>query len=116
MIGKKRGIAVVAMSAAFAAPAFAAVSAEEAKQLGGPTLTEWGAERAGNKEGTIPAWTGERVKAPASWNPKEPAQTPDPWNDKPLYTITAQNMSQYADKLSPGQMEMFKKYPTYRMD
>jgi hypothetical protein len=34
--------------------------------LGGPTLTEWGAERAGNKDGWIPAHTAERVKVPAS--------------------------------------------------
>jgi hypothetical protein len=96
--------------------AMAAVSAEEAKQLGGPALTEWGAERAGNKDGSIPAWTGEKVKIPASWDPKEPQVTPDPWNDKPLYTITAQNMDKYADKLTPGQKGMFKVYPSYQMD
>ena len=37
-----------------ATPAFAGVSAEEAKQLGGPLLTVFGSEKAGNKEGTIP--------------------------------------------------------------
>ena len=35
----------------------AAVSADEAKQLG-TTLTEFGAEKAGNKDGSIPAYTG----------------------------------------------------------
>ena len=40
--------------ALLSAPAFAAVSAEEAKQLG-TTLTEFGAIKAGNAEGTIPA-------------------------------------------------------------
>ena len=93
----------------------AAVSAEEAKALGGAVLTEWGAERAGNKDGSIPAWTGEKVSIPASFDPKV-AQYPDPWNDKPLYSITAQNMDKYADKLTEGQKGMFKIYPTYRMD
>src|SRR5205823_583550 len=49
---------VVAVGAAFAAPfAVAGVTAEEAKALG-TTLTAVGAEKAGNKEGTIPAYTG----------------------------------------------------------
>ena len=102
--------------AAFAGSALAAVSAEEAKQLGGPVLTEWGAERAGNKDGSIPAYTAERVKIPASYDPKDPGQVPDPFGDKPLYTITAQNMDKYADKLTAGMKAMFKTYPTYRMD
>ena len=102
--------------AAFAGSALAAVSAEEAKQLGGPVLTEWGAERAGNKDGSIPAYTAERVKIPASYDPKEPGRYPDPFGDKPLYTITAQNMDKYADKLTDGMKALFKIYPTYRMD
>ena len=41
----------------------------------------------------------------------------DPYaSDKPLYTITAQNVDQYKDKLSPGQVAMFKRYPdTYKI-
>lgn len=100
---------------ATAVPAIAAVSAEEAKQLG-QSLTAWGAEKAGNKEGTIPAYTGERPKPPASYNPKEPGNLPDPYNEKPLFSITAQNLGQYADKLSEGQKTIFKTYPSFRMD
>jgi hypothetical protein len=37
-------------------------------------------------------------------------------DDKPLFTITADNVDEHADKLSPGQIAMFKRYPdTYRM-
>lgn len=97
------------------ASALAAVTAEEAKQLG-TTLTLFGAEKAGNKDGTIPAYTGEPIKVPACYNPKEPGTYCDPWNEKPLFSITAQNMAQYADKLTEGQKELFKKYPNYRMD
>ncbi|MBI5443343.1 MAG: hypothetical protein HY900_19275, partial [Deltaproteobacteria bacterium] len=46
----------------------AAVSAEEAKRLGG-TLTLFGAEKAGNKEGSIPEYTGGLTKLPANYVP-----------------------------------------------
>jgi Protein of unknown function (DUF1329) len=95
----------------------AAVSPEEAKQLGGGDLTVWGAEKSGNKEGTIPAYTGERPKVPASYNPKEPGNYPDLYpNEKPLFSITAQNMAQYANNMTDGQKEMFKRYPNFRME
>ena len=104
------------VAVAFSTPTLAAVSAEEAKQLGGSVLTAWGAEKAGNKEGTIPAYTGEGVKAPVGYSSAKPLDRPDPFaNEKPLFTITAQNATQYADKLD-GLAEMFKKYPNYRMD
>ena len=110
----KSKILVATLSTAFVGSAFAAVSADEAKQLG-TTLTPWGAEKAGNKEGTIPAYTGEGTKKPASYNPKEPGQKPDPFNEKPLFSITAQNYTKYADKLQ-GSAEMFKRFPNFRMD
>ena len=96
--------------------AIAAVSAEEAKKLG-TTLTEWGAEKAGNKEGTIPAYDAATAqpKAPANWDPKNPRQRHDPFGEKPLFTITAQNYQQYADKLD-GMVELFKQYPNYKMN
>jgi Protein of unknown function (DUF1329) len=109
------GIIGLAMSSVFAGSALAAVSAEEAKQLG-TTLTAIGAEKAGNKEGTIPAYTGEGVKPPANYDPKKPQDRPNPYaNEKPLFSITAQNAAQYADKLD-GTMELFKKFPDFRMD
>ena len=43
-------------------PAVAAVSADEASQLKS-TLTPLGGERAGNKDGSIPAWSGAVTKA-----------------------------------------------------
>ena len=98
-----------------AASTYAAVSTEEASQLDGTKLTWLGAEKAGNKEGTIPEYTGKGVKPPSSWDPKNPGQRPDPYGDKPLFTITAQNAAQYADKLD-GLIEMFKRFPNYRMD
>jgi hypothetical protein len=94
--------------------AAAAVSAEEAARLK-TTLTPLGAEKAGNKEGTIPEWTGGLSRAPAGKAGKLPA---DPFpGEKPLFQITAKNAAQYADKLSDGTMALLRKYPdTYRVD
>ena len=99
---------------AISIPGFAAVSAQEAAQLK-TTLTPMGAERAGSKDGSIPAWTGGYTKVDPKWKDGEPR--PDPFaNEKPLFSITAKNMSQYADRLSDGDKYLLKKYPTYRMD
>jgi Protein of unknown function (DUF1329) len=114
---RKLQIMAIATTALFGVNAFAEVTAEEAKQLGGSVLTIFGAEKAGNKEGTIPPYTGEVVKTPAGYDKKNnPGTYVDPWNEKPLFSISAQNADKYADKLTAGQREMFKKYPTYRMD
>ncbi|MDY0012058.1 MAG: DUF1329 domain-containing protein [Rhodocyclaceae bacterium] len=81
-------------------------------------LTYFGAEVAGNKEGTIPPYTGGLPKDlnPPGFKPNS-GRWVDPFADeKPLYSITAQNVAQYADKLSELQKELLKRYPTYRLD
>ena len=94
--------------------AFAAVSADEAAALKS-TLTPMGAEKAGNKEGTIPAWEGVYNKVPAGYKPG--AARVDPFADeKPAVSISGKNMDQYAAKLSAGTAAMLKKYPNYRLD
>jgi hypothetical protein len=92
----------------------ATVGAQDAAKLG-RELTPVGAERAGNKDGTIPAWTGGDVKPPAGW--KVGAARPDPYaGDKRLFSIDASNVDKYKDKLAAGQVEMIKTVPGYRMD
>lgn len=87
----------------------AAVSPEQAAQLGAK-LTPIGAERAGNAAGTIPEWTGGL--AVNAGKVDERGFLEDPYaNDKPLFVITAQNVEQYKDQLSEGQVAMFKRYP-----
>ena len=72
--------------------AHAVVSAEEAAQLG-TTLTEFGAEKAGNKDGSIPAYAGGLEKLP-NYDPKSMDQYIDPYaNEKPLYSVDAKNMA-----------------------
>ena len=91
----------------------AKVSPEDAARLG-KDLTPVGAEKAGNKEGTIPAWDGGLTRAPACFKPG--GRYCDPFaDDKPLYTITPQNAAQYAKVLSPGQKAMLAKHAGYKM-
>ncbi len=42
---------------------------------------------------------------------------PDPSaEEKPLFSITGQNMDEYADKLAEGVKALLKKYPSFRLD
>ena len=119
MMAKKISITVMAifMFMLFCSPVSAGVSAEEAARLKSE-LTPLGAERAGNAEGTIPAWDGGLTGPPAGVTIMPGDRYPDPFKeDKVQFSITSQNMDQYADKLNPGTKAMFKKYPdTYRLD
>lgn len=98
-----------------AGQALAEVSAEEAAKLG-EELTPYGAIRAGNEDGSIPAWTGGMVKPPAAYEGEGTTRI-DPFADeKPLFTIDASNYNEYADNLSAGQKKMFETFPdTYKM-
>ena len=88
---------------------------ELARLKAGGDLTPVGAERAANKDGSIPEWTGGLLKAPPSYKGTGSRYT-DPYpDDKPLFTISKENVAQYRDKLSAGQIAMINKYPSYRM-
>ena len=91
--------------------AVAKVTVQEADRLN-KELTPVGAERAGNADGTIPAWEGGLTKAPPSYRGDGTRYT-DPFpDDKPLFTIGRDNYEQYKDKLSAGQLAMLAKYPS----
>ena len=68
---KQLGLGTVAgLALSLATPlALAKISAEQAAELGGDRLTPMGAERAGNADGSIPAWTGGITEMPASYTP-----------------------------------------------
>jgi hypothetical protein len=88
---------------------------EEAKQLG-TTLTAVGAEKAGNKDGTIPAYTGGLTTPPASFQ-KGSTFRVDPFADeKPRLTITAKDAAAQGDKLTEGTKELLKRFNTMRVD
>ncbi|WP_165839992.1 DUF1329 domain-containing protein [Motiliproteus coralliicola] len=94
----------------------AAVSAEEAGRLQ-TQLTPMGAERAGNADGTIPSWDGGITDALPGW-PNANNDRPNPHaDDEVLFTITAANMADYADKLTEGTKALLQAYPeTFKMN
>lgn len=106
--------AAVMASALVALPAQAKVDPAEAGKLGGNELTVVGSEKAGNAAGTIPAWDGSLRTAPACYTGGEFLCNPYP-DDKPQFVITAQNMEQYKANLTPCQIALLQKYPTYKM-
>ena len=110
-----KNITILAALGLFAQSAFAELTADQAASLGGDKLTPIGAERAANAAGTIPAWTGGLTKLPAGYVAGEALVDPFP-NEKPLFTITAQNFEQYKDNLSAGQIALLKRYPGHIPD
>jgi hypothetical protein len=93
----------------------AGVTADEVAKLG-TTLTPFGAEKAGNTAGDIPAWTGGDQTVTAKTSGDSLRATNMFANEKPLFSITSQSVGKYEDKLSDGQIALFKKYPDYRID
>lgn len=109
---------VMAMSLLLAGVALAKVPAAEADKLG-KELTCVGAEKAGTKDG-VPEYSGKWLGTPpgVQYTPNVGQHPVDPYaSEKPLFSITAENQTQYASKLSEGQKALFAKFPkTFRMD
>ena len=110
---KSKTSLAVAVGLMFATSVWAKVPASEADHLG-KDLTCVGAIKAGNKDGTIPEFTGKWVGAPAGVahvqsSGKHPVDIYA--DEKPIFVITAENVEKYADKLSPGQKAMIQKFP-----
>lgn len=82
-------------------------------ELGGSRLTRFGAEVAGNADGSIPAYTGGLTQIPASYVSGK-GQYPNPFKDeRPLVRIDAGNMQEHEQFLSPGVQEMMRRYPSF---
>lgn len=106
-----------------AGSALAGVSAEEAARLG-QDLTPMGAEKAGNADGSIPAWNPGGTPVPADFVEGSDNYI-NPFSDeKPLYTIDENNWHEYAENLTEGTKSAFERlgpkgfvmnvYPTKR--
>jgi hypothetical protein len=105
---------LLAMLAACMPGAGTTALAAEVAQL--DKLTPSGAEREGNKDGTLPAWQGTEAPLPG-WEWGKYRRTY--WthkDEKPLFTIDATNADKYADKLTAGQLAMLKQHKDYGMD
>lgn len=110
----KKLAVLFAITLPLSTPALAKVSAEEAAMLGGDTLTEIGAERAGSADGSIPAWQPDWKGPPISENG---GIYPDPFADeKPLLSITAANLDEHADKVSDGTKLLLQRWPDFKID
>jgi len=106
---------VMAIAGTLACATQAAISPDEAKQLGS-TLTPVGAEVAGNKDGTIPAWEGGLKTPPASFKAGD-MMRPDPFaEEKPRLVITSKNMEAEAARLTAGTQHLLKKHSSFRVD
>jgi hypothetical protein len=96
-------MALAAVISDFATPAFAA------------DLTAAGADAAGNKDGTIPAYnTSSSLES--GWTSGK--NRVDFWKykgEKPLVVIDTSNVDKYADKLTPGQVALVKVNKGYTM-
>lgn len=109
-LSRQLGILAVLVSVGLSSAS--ASTAVNAARLGAD-LTPFGAEKAGNKDGSIPAWTGGLSEAPPGWK----AGHVDPFKeDKPLFSIDASNIDQYKDRLPEGQIALINAYKGYRMD
>ena len=88
-----------AVAATFAFAALAKTTPEQAARLGAD-LTPLGGEKAGNADGSIPAWEGG-LTAPAGY--KSGDHHSDPFaSESPLFVIRAADADKYADKLTAG--------------
>ena len=82
----------------------------------GSGLTANGADPSASADGMIPAYTGGITKPPADY--VAGGDHVDPFAaDKPLFSITAQNVGEYSNRLSAGQKALLaRKEGNYRMD
>jgi hypothetical protein len=113
---KKATLVSIAVTVALASTtASAKISSQDAAKLE-KELTPFGAVRAANADGSIPEWTGGITSAPAGYTVGD--HHIDPFTgDKVLYTVTAKNLAEYKNILTPGQVKLLETYPdTYKMD
>ncbi|MEW6441743.1 MAG: DUF1329 domain-containing protein [bacterium] len=78
--------------------------------------TRFGAEAGGNATGDIPAFEGAKgLTCPGNYQKGE--YLPNPYAaEKPLFRIDHTNVDQYAQRLSPGQIERLRRHKNYYMN
>ena len=106
---KKHSIGVVSAFAVAASLVFGSVAAAD-------DLTPEGGDRAASKDGAVPAYAGRQPAEPGWEYGKFRGDFWKHRNEKPLYSIDASNVDKYADRLTPGQIQLIKQKKNYRMD
>jgi hypothetical protein len=104
----ERVIAGTIVGLCWASSLCAAVGADQAARLG-RDLTPVGAEKAGNADGSIPAWDGSGPPVPAGWTPG--GEYPDPYpEDRPLFAVTVDTLPRYAAIVPEGMQAILNMY------
>ncbi|EJE50519.1 Protein of unknown function (DUF1329) [Acidovorax sp. CF316] len=112
-LNRAGAMATASMAAALLLTGAAMAAPEDVAALKSGPLTPYGAERAGNKDGTIPAWDGKAPPASGSATTKRA----DPFAaDKPRLTITAANAGEHAAALTDGTKALLAKVPGFKLD
>jgi hypothetical protein len=108
-------VLAASLAMVFAAQVQAAVSPQEVAKLG-TSLTQVGAEKAGNADGSIPAYNGGLTTPPASFKAGD-SMRPDPFaSERPVLVIDGKNVDQYKGMLTATTVELAKRFPTFRVD
>ena len=110
---KMAALAGLMMASVAGTAALAKAPQAEVDRLG-KDLTPMGAIKAGNADGTIPAWEGGLTTPPAGYKPGGKYVDPFP-SDQVKFTIDGKNVDQYKANLSPGQIAFLKTYPTAKL-
>ena len=113
---KKTNLIIPLLLIIFLSPdGFSEITADQVARLG-TDLTPLGGEKAGNADGSIPAWDGGLTQPPSGYQPGK--HYIDPFaSDSVQVTITTANMDQFADKLTEGHKSLLKTYSdTYKMN
>ncbi len=113
MFKKILGFPILMLCLFLSSGALAKVSFVEAEQLG-KSLTPMGAEKAGNKSGSIPAWGRGITQVNTGF--EKGRFHPDPFSkDEIQAVINSENWKAFEQHLTPGQIALMQKYPNYSM-
>ena len=109
-------LAVIAAYGTSIGPAPAKVPSAQAARLQAD-LTPLGSERAGNADGSIPAWTGGITSPPAGIGYEKGKHLPDPFAaDQPLFRVTGKNTAEHDAFITRGQKALLERHDSYFMD
>jgi hypothetical protein len=112
----RSGFATAALLSAFILPVHAKVPPEQTARLS-QDLTPLGSERAGNADGSIPAWTGGITAPPKGIGYEKGKHLPDPFAaDKPLFRVDGTNLDKYDAFITRGQKALMQRHSTYFLD
>lgn len=113
----KKTLALLCFGALLPGISSASVLPPEANRLDSELTPMW-AERAGNADGSIPAWNPNGTPVPANFVPDSDNYINPYADEKPLYTIDSDNWQQHTDMLTEGTKGMFEKHGSsgFRMD